>query len=64
MARTLEDVLRDRPVDRAEVDRLKAEMLAAVRAEEGNRASGSSAGPLHDEGLATTLGMGSTEQTL
>jgi predicted Zn-dependent peptidase len=36
MARTLEDVLRDRPVDRAEVDRLKAEMLAAVRAEESN----------------------------
>lgn len=36
MARTLEDVLLDRPVDRAEVDRLKAEMLASVRAEESD----------------------------
>lgn len=36
MARTLEDVLRDRPVDRTEVDRLKAELLAAVRADESN----------------------------
>jgi len=33
MARTLEDVLRNRPVDRTEVDRLKAEVLAAVMAE-------------------------------
>lgn len=36
MARTLEDALRDRPVDRVEVDRLKAEMLATVRAEESH----------------------------
>lgn len=33
MARTLEDLLRERPVDRSEVDRLKAAMLAAVRTE-------------------------------
>jgi hypothetical protein len=33
MVRTLEDLLRDRPVDHAEVERLKAELLAVVRAE-------------------------------
>lgn len=32
MAKSLEDLLRERPVDRAAVDKLKADMLAAVEA--------------------------------